>query len=176
MFAAVKGSIAPMLFTPSVTKMMTLLLLFESFIRLIAVAKPSPMAVPSSISPLSVAESSCSKMLWSIVEGHFVYASPAKTTIPMLSLVRALIKRSITLFADSNRFGLKSSASMEVETSKAKTMSIPSMLFSSFEKWVWGRAIATIKTATAKYLKISGRRRRRSLNVFLAPSNWEVSE
>ena len=52
--AAVEGSINPELFTPSVNKIITLLFALLSFNLFTEVAKPIPIAVPSSIIPSKV--------------------------------------------------------------------------------------------------------------------------
>ncbi len=52
MSAAMRGAISPRLFTPSVSRIITLLFESLSRRRFIAVARPLPMAVPSSMTPL----------------------------------------------------------------------------------------------------------------------------
>ena len=79
------GAISPRLFTPSVSRMMTFDLASLSRRRLIAVASPLPMAVPSSINPLRTRPSNVSSVDWSAVSGLCVKASPAKTTSPIRS-------------------------------------------------------------------------------------------
>ena len=65
--------------------MMTFDLASLSRRRLIAVANPLPMAVPSSISPLRMRARRVCSVLWSVVSGLCVKASPAKATSPMRS-------------------------------------------------------------------------------------------
>ena len=136
--ALVMGEISPILLLPSVSKITTLLFPFTSFNRLTALANPIPIAVPSAISPLEAisVRTLCNILMsdvWSVVMGHCVKASPAKIVNPMLSLGRSAINSAATFFAASNRLGFKSSASMEVETSIASIMLIPSTCFSPHE-------------------------------------------
>ena len=79
-----------------------------------------------------------------MVNGHCVKASPPKTTKPILSLGRASIKSASTSLATANRFGLKSFASIDKETSRLTTISIPSVLVSFQLLRDCGRAIARI--------------------------------
>ena len=53
--------------------------------RLIAVARPLPIAVPSSIRPLRMRDSRVCNVPWSVVRGLCVKASPANATSPIRS-------------------------------------------------------------------------------------------
>ena len=64
--------------------------------------------------------------VWSVVIGHCVNASPAKIVRPILSLGLPEMNSAATSLAASMRLGFKSSASMEVDTSMASMMSMPS--------------------------------------------------
>ena len=146
--AAVIGEMSPRLLEPSVSRMTTRLLAFESFRRLTLLASPMPMAVPSSISPrcaMSV-RTFCSRLsneAWSVVMGHCVKASPAKMLRPMLSLGRPEINSAATCLAASRRLGFRSSANIDVLTSIASMMSIPSTVLFFHELRVCGRASTT---------------------------------
>ena len=141
-----------MLLLPSVNKMTTLLLAFESFKRLTAFANPMPTAVPSEINPRAAISvlTLCNRFIsdaWSVVIGHWVKASPAKMVNPILSLGRSAMNSEATFLAASNLLGFKSSANIEVETSIASMISMPSTCLLSQELWVCGRAITmTIST------------------------------
>ena len=153
--AAVIGDRSPRLLLPSVNRMTTLLLALESFRRETALASPIPIAVPSSISPrwaISV-RTFCNRFsseAWSVVIGHCVKASPANIDSPILSLGRPVINSAATCLAASIRLGFRSSASIDVETSIASMMSIPSIVWFFHEFWVCGRASTnTTNTKTA---------------------------
>ena len=131
--AAVIGDMSPRLFEPSVSSMTTLLLVFDSFNLLTALASPMPIAVPSSISPVAAmsVRTFCrrlSRLAWSVVIGHCVNDSPAKMVSPILSSGRPEINSAATSFAASIRLGLRSSASIDVDTSIASMMSMPSVV------------------------------------------------
>ena len=147
--AAVCGSMSPALFEPSVNRMITFDFVFESFIRLTQFANPKPMAVPSSIMPNSTAWKRLTNAVWSMVSGHCVKLSPANTTKPIWSLGRARIKSEPTFFAASSRLGLRSSASIVPEISRAIMMSIPSVLSDCQRLVSCGRAKATDSRITA---------------------------
>ena len=72
--------------------------------------------------------------------GHCVNASPANIVNPMLSLGLPDMKSAATSFAASMRLGFKSSASIDVDTSMASMMSMPSTVLLPHELCVWGRA------------------------------------
>ena len=120
------------------------------------------MAVPSSIIPLSAishctALSIFSTAAWSIVSGHCVKLSPAKIVRPILSFLRLFTKFAATSFAASMRLGLKSIASILVETSVASMISIPSMSLSSQLSDVCGRARTIITIDSVTMRKANGR-------------------
>ena len=150
------GDKSPMLLEPSVNKMTTLLLAFDAFSRDTALAKPIPTAVPSWISPLAAmsVRTFCNRLsseVWSLVIGHCVKASPANIVRPILSSGLPDINSAATSLAASILLGRKSSASIEVETSIASMISIPSTDFLSHALCVCGRAkIMTIKTKVAQ--------------------------
>ena len=137
-----------MLFEPSVSRMTTRDFAFEFFSRETALAKPMPTAVPSLIRPVAVmsVRTPCNRLrrdVWSVVIGHCVNASPAKMVRPILSFGRPEMNSAATLLAASMRLGFRSSASIDVETSIANMMSIPSVVRWSQELRVWGRANTT---------------------------------
>ena len=66
----ISGAIWPLLFTPSVSRITTLLFALLSLRRFTAVASPLPMAVPSSIMPLRTPPSRFSSDRLSVVSGH----------------------------------------------------------------------------------------------------------
>jgi len=136
---------SPMLLLPSVRRITTLLFALESFSLDTALASPMPKAVPSWISPRAAmsVRTLCSRLssdVWSVVIGHWVKASPAKMVRPILSLGRPEMNSAATSLAASMRLGFKSSANIEVETSIANMMSMPSTCLCPQELWVWGRA------------------------------------
>ena len=153
--AAVIGDKSPRLLEPSVNRMTTRLLAFESFRRLTALASPIPMAVPSSISPRAAisVRTPCKRLsndAWSVVMGHCVKASPAKMVRPILSLGRPMMNSAATCLAASMRLGRRSSASIDVDTSIANMISMPSTDWFFQEFCVCGRArISTTSTKTA---------------------------
>ena len=124
---AVIGATTPVLLLPSVSNMMLLLFAFPSLRRLSDVAMPSPMAVPSSRTFIVRDCRYCSNCALSTVIGTPVRLSPAKITIPILSLSRPAINWAATFFAASKRSGSKSRASIDDDTSIAITMSVPSV-------------------------------------------------
>src|SRR5665648_316378 len=97
--AAVAGAISPRLFSPSVSRMTTLLIAVLSLSRETAVANPLPMAVPSSIIPLSIFLNRLITVAWSVVSGHWVKLSPEKTTRPILSFGRPNDKIGLVVFS-----------------------------------------------------------------------------
>src|SRR5690554_5909347 len=127
---AVLGSINPELLTPSVSRIIILLLAWLSFNRFTEVAKPIPMAVPPSIVVMYFIsfEARSTKAL-SLVIGVFVSLSPAYSTSPILSLGLSFINCAATTFKASSLFGFKSFANILAETSIAITMSIPRVVF-----------------------------------------------
>ncbi len=140
-WAAVSGEMSPILLLPSVSKITTLLLALESFSRDTALASPMPSAVPSWMSPRAAmsVRTLCNRLssdAWSVVIGHCVNASPAKIVRPILSLGLPEMNSAATSLAASIRFGFKSSASMEVDTSMASMMSMPSTCLCPHELWV----------------------------------------
>ncbi len=151
--AADSGSIEPELFTPSVIRMITLLIASLSFSLLIEVASPSPMAVPSSIIPLLISLKRFLIILWSLVSGDCVKDSPLKMTSPIRSSGRPPINSEATSLAASSLSGRRSWASILLETSMAIIMSIPSMVTSREREVDWGLASATISSAMASSLK-----------------------
>ena len=72
MSAAVCGVISPLLFTPSVRRMTTRLFASEFCILATAVARPFPIAVPSSIRPVSISFIRFINVALSVVSGHCV--------------------------------------------------------------------------------------------------------
>ena len=131
--ALVIGDRSPILFEPSVSRITTFDFAFEFFSRDTAFANPMPTAVPSLIRPVAVmsVRTPCSRLssdAWSVVIGHWVNASPAKMVRPMLSFGRPEMNSAATLFAASMRLGFRSSASIEVETSIAIMISMPSVV------------------------------------------------
>ena len=145
---------SPMLLLPSVSKITTLLFVLLSFRRATALASPIPIAVPSCIRERSAKSvrtftSIFNNDWWSVVIGHWVKASPANIVRPILSFSRSDMKSAATAFAASIRFGLRSCASILVDTSIANMMSIPSVSFSPQLLRVCGRArTITINTNT----------------------------
>ena len=156
MSAAVRGSICPLLFTPSVSRMTTLLGESLSFSRFTAVANPLPMAVPSSIMPLSIWFIRFTSDTWSVVMGDWVKASPAKTTRPIRSVGRPMMNFDPISLAAVSRSGVKSRASIDPEMSNAITMSIPSALTFCRSSEDWGRAMAKITRATTRLRSTKG--------------------
>ena len=91
-----------------------------------------------------------------MVIGHWVKLSPAKTTMPILSYgLWAMNSMAISLAALSLS-GLKSRASILVDTSMASIMSIPSESTLSTCPDVLGLAIAMIISTMATVLNING--------------------
>ena len=134
--ALVIGEMSPILLLPSVSKITTLLFALELFRRDTEFANPIPMAVPSEMMPLAAmsVRTDCNmynRDVWSVVIGHCVKDSPANMVRPILSLGRPAMNSAATFFAASIRLGLRSSASIEVETSIASMMSMPSTDFVS---------------------------------------------
>ena len=124
--------------------------------RLTAVPRPMPMAVPSSSMPMRMSRKRLTSTAWSVVSGHWVKLSPEKMTRPMLSLGRPAMNCVATSLAASRRLGLKSSASILPEMSMAITMSMPSVvsLWMRFDDC--GRASTHITAANASIRKIIG--------------------
>ncbi len=142
-----------MLFEPSVSRITTFDFAFEFFSRETALARPIPTAVPSLIRPrvMMSVRTPCSRFsseVWSVVIGHCVKASPAKMVRPMLSFGRPEMNSAATFLAASMRFGFRSSASIEVETSIASIMSMPSVVRSLHELRVCG--LASTMTSSTK--------------------------
>ena len=156
------GDMSPRLFVPSVSSIITLLLAFDSFSRDTALAIPIPIAVPSSSIPRmamlqSIPFSRFSRAVWSMVMGHCVYASPANTVSPMLSFSLPFMNSIATLRAACTRLGLRSSASILVETSMQSIMSIPSTLVLLHELAVCGRARAHTMAVYPAMVRTKGR-------------------
>ncbi len=131
MSAAIRGDISPVLFSPSVRRMTTLLLALLSERCATALAMPMPIAVPGWMTPLACSSqltlrNMLSSTMWSVVSGHCVKASPPKSVRPMLSAGRLEMKLSATSFAALSRLGRMSGVSMLVEMSIAIMMSMPS--------------------------------------------------
>ena len=165
--AAVTGAISPRLFEPSVRRMITFDLAWLSLMRLTALASPTPMAVPSSIMPLWMSLKRFSSTAWSVVRGHWVKLSPEKTTRPMLSFGRPLMKLAATFLAAVSRSGRRSRASILPEMSMAIIMSMPSVEEFCQLSVDCGRARMTITSAMATMRSTKGRWRRRTLAVVM---------
>ena len=153
---------SPILLLPSVKSITTLLFAFESFKRLTALANPIPIAVPSEIRPrAAISVLTLLNILisdaWSVVIGHCVKASPAKIVKPILSFGLSDINSEATFFAASKRFGFKSSANIDVETSIASIISIPSTCLLPHEVCVCGRAITITMNIKAKHRNTIGK-------------------
>ena len=144
---------SPALFVPSVSSMIVFDLAGPSFILLIAVAKPSPIAVPSSTIPQWTSFIKLRRTAWSVVIGHMVKLSPAKITKPILSCSLPETNCAATSFAASTLSGLKSRANILPEMSRASTISTPSVEEFCQLSVDWGRANAIIKRTTAKTRK-----------------------
>ena len=85
------------------------------------------------------------------MSGTCVSASPANATIPIRSDVRRAMNCLTVAFATSIRlFGLKSSASIELDKSIAITMLMPSLVCVSTCAPERGRASATMKRSRAR--------------------------
>ena len=169
--AAVIGEMSPMLLEPSVSRMTTLLFAFDVFSREIALASPMPMAVPSCISPRAAISvlTFCKRFsseAWSVVIGHCVKASPAKIVRPMLSSGRPEMNSAATSLAASIRLGFRSSASMDVDTSMASMMSMPSTVLLPHELCVCGRAKMMTMSAKVTQRNSIGISRMRSRQLF----------
>ena len=125
----------------------------ESFNLLTDVANPSPIAVPSSIIPLFTSSKIFDIIVWSVVRGTWVKASPLNITRLTLSFGRRAMNSSATSLAASSLSGLKSRASILPETSMVITMSMPSMCIFCFVDIACGRAKATAISAIASILR-----------------------
>ena len=99
----------------------------------------------------------------SVVSGHWVKDSPAKTTIPILSEGLWDMNSIAMSLAALMRSGAKSRASIEVETSIARTMSIPSVSTFSICSEERGRAMAMTIITRASVLSRKGKWRRYSI-------------
>ena len=88
-----------------------------------------------------------------MVIGHWVKASPAKMARPMLSFGRPMMNSAATCLAASIRLGFRSSASIEVETSIASMMSMPSTVLLFHEFCVCGRASTSTIIVKASTLR-----------------------
>lgn len=97
--AAVSGAICPLLLTPSVSRITTLLLAELSRSRLTAVPSPLPIAVPSSMMPLLTVPRILTSEALSVVSGLCVKLSPANTTRPIRSFGRSMMKLAAISFA-----------------------------------------------------------------------------
>src|SRR5690606_4192977 len=148
---AIFGSIKPALLTPSVSKIITLLLALLSLSLFTDVASPMPMAVPPSMMVLYfISSNDRNTIALSLVMGVFVYLSPAYSTIPIRSFGRPFINSEATSFKASSLFGDKSFASILADTSIAITISIPLVVFVLVVTSTdCGRAMATMSTANA---------------------------
>ena len=154
--AAVIGEISPLLFVPSVNRIITLDFALLSFKRVTAFAIPIPTAVPSVIRPHLILCIISNNTAWSTVNGHWVKVSPANNVIPILSLGRPLINSAATSLAASSLFGFKSSASILVETSIASIISIPSISLFCHLLVVCGRARTKITSTKARQRNRNG--------------------
>ena len=74
----------------------------------------------------------------------------------MLSFGLPEINSAATFLAASKRLGFKSSASIEVDTSIANIISMPSTERSSQALWVWGRAKTQMIKMKARHLNTIG--------------------
>ena len=155
--AAVAGSIEPALLSPSVSRITTFEIASLSFKRLTEDARPSPMAVPSSSMPHFMSLIILRSMLWSVVKGTCVNVSLAKTTNPILSSGRPFTKSEPTSLAASKRSGFKSMASILLEISIVKMMSMPSTLIFRLVELLCGRANAMINNAKAHISRAKSR-------------------
>jgi hypothetical protein len=91
------------------------------------------------------------------VIGTRVSASPAKATRPIRSNSRAAMKEMDCSLATSSRLeGAKSSASIELETSTASTIAMPSLVVSSDEIPYSGPAAAMIHAARVSVRRAAG--------------------
>ena len=155
-WAASIGSICPAVFSPSVSRMTTLLLASLVRRRFTATASPEPMAVPGSRSPVFSPAKPFFTTTWSVVMGTWVKASPSKATTPIRSKGRLPTKSMATSLALSSRLGSKSRASMDWLKSMAMMRSMPSRVMSSTVEADWGRNKATVRQATAKVRRTKG--------------------
>ena len=137
--------------------MTTLLFASESFILATAVARPFPMAVPSSMRSVWTSFIRLMRVARSVVRGHWVKLSPAKTTIPILSEGRWEMNSMAISFDALIRSGVRSRASILVETSIARIISIPSVSILSICSDDLGRAMARTIITRAKVLNRNGR-------------------
>ena len=134
-----------------------MILLFDTLSRrrFDALASAVPMLVPvSGRMPFCIRSRFCSSHVWSSVAGLIKYGRPAKTMMPSRSFGRASMKRLVTSFTASRRLAgcppsVKSSATIEPETSSASMMSTPldSMVSCVFPSR--GRASAMMSSASA---------------------------
>src|SRR5256885_992615 len=129
--AAVSGGIGPAFCWPSVRRTTNLLFAVDARSRFTAVARPEPIAVPSSIIPTLARSRFCRSQPWSSVSGHCVYGRAANSTSPTRSSGRAVTNSLTTALTASSRLArpeasVKSSDSMLPETSTASTTSTPS--------------------------------------------------
>ena len=147
--AAVSGAMSPVLLEPSVSNMMLFDLALPSTMRLMLVASPSPIAVPSSSSPISTELTALRSDDLSVVIGSSVKLSPANTTRPMLSDSLPLMNSDATSLAAAKRSGVKSFANILVDMSRAMTMSVPSTLDVSHLLLVCGRQSITMRQPMA---------------------------
>ena len=156
-WAAVIGSIEPALFTPSVTRMMIRLRVFDVRSRFTQVAMAWPIAVPSPFSPTWARSRIALAISRSYVIGTRVAARTPNVTMPMRSSCRRAMKSPINSLATPNRLrGLKSSAAMLPEASRATTMSIPKRSFVAIFVTRCGRASATIIASAARHSRKNG--------------------
>ena len=84
-----------------------------------------------------------------MVMGMPVRLSPAKITTPMLSFSRPSMNLMAISLAASMRSGFRSRASMELDTSRAITMSVPSVDDVCQLSFICGRARMMISTPMA---------------------------
>ena len=132
MAAACGGVITPLVLEPSVSR--TIMRDWSAGPPrsnwVIARPKPSPIAVPSSISPISSLSICCRNQDRSADKGTEVYARPAKSTSPTRPMDSSLMNSNSAGFNTAKRsFGVDaaaiSSANIEVDTSMAITTSAP---------------------------------------------------
>ena len=136
----------------------------EDFSKAVQIAnsKHDMIAVPSEIRPrAAISVLTLLNILisdaWSVVIGHCGKASPAKIVQPILSFGLSDINSEATFFAASKRFGFKSSANIDVETSIASIISIPSTCLLPHEVCVCGRAITITMNIKAKHRNTIGK-------------------
>src|SRR5438094_4753772 len=152
--AAVSGVIRPAFCWPSVRRTTNLLFAVDARSRFTAVARPEPIAVPSSIIPTLARSRFCRSQPWSSVSGHCVYGRAPNSTRPIRSSARAATNSLTTALTASSRLArpepsVKSSDSMLPETSTASSTSTPSRWTLVAAVPACGRARATARRTSA---------------------------